>query len=121
VGDTSLFTGLSIYGEHTPNTFSEPRGFDLRASVQILMEGYRLDCRGANKGPFAGKMLNNFLKAFPLRVREEAHRIKGMEGYFSEVRMQHSCTVHVHRTRFVPPPDPFLVEGVEMRSTRRME
>ena len=35
--------------------------------------------------------------------------------------MQHSRIVHVHRTGFVTPPDPFLVEGALMRTARLMD
>jgi hypothetical protein len=38
-GDTNRLTSLSIDGEYTSNTLSEPRGSVLRASVSILWGG----------------------------------------------------------------------------------
>jgi hypothetical protein len=38
-GDTRKLTGFSLNGEYLPDTFSEPRGSDLRASEQNLMDG----------------------------------------------------------------------------------
>jgi hypothetical protein len=118
--DTKAIRSLDGNGYEVISTPPEARGSILRACDHPLRVKLPPGPR-RQKAPFAGKILDNFLKASPLRARDEAHRIKGMEGHFSEVRMQHSCIVHVHRIGFVTPPNPFLVEGAEMRSTRRIE
>jgi hypothetical protein len=50
VGDTRKLTGFSLNGEYLPDTFSEPRGSDLRASEQNLMDGELSRNTGAIKG-----------------------------------------------------------------------
>jgi hypothetical protein len=55
VGDTRKLTGFSHNGEYLPDTFSEPRGSDLRASEQNLMDGSSQGTQGQLKARFPGK------------------------------------------------------------------
>jgi hypothetical protein len=55
VGDTRMLTGFSFNGEYLPDTFSEPRGSDLRASEQNLMDGSSQGTQGQLKARFPGK------------------------------------------------------------------
>ena len=70
VGHMSLLTILSIDGEHRPDTFSERRGFVLRASVEILMVRYPTRREGQIKAPFAGKSARSLFKVTPIRAWE---------------------------------------------------
>ena len=70
MGDTNLLTSISIDGEYTPNTLSERRGWVLRASVENLMVRYPSSTQGQIKALFAGNMLDNVLKAYPLFEHE---------------------------------------------------